>query len=163
MKQELIIKFEELDSAEQLNARDAELVRVARQATATAYAPYSGFRVAAAARLQNGELLSATNQENASYPIGICAERSLLATIGAIHPAMPIEAMAITYHHPGGRNNRPVTPCGMCRQALLEYEHRTHAPIRLIIAGYEGPVLLVETASLLLPLSFSAGDIHKNE
>jgi cytidine deaminase len=159
MNREIKLAFEEFAEDHLLKDSDRALVLKAREATATAYAPYSNFRVAAAARLQDGSVHTATNQENASYPVGICAERSLLALIGAMFPGAAIEAMAIAYHNPNGKSDKPVAPCGMCRQALLEYENRTTQPIRLLLTGYSGKVLAIEKASSLLPLSFSGEDL----
>lgn len=159
MHKEIVLGFEEWEDDSFLPAEDRELVQRARQATANAYAPYSGFRVAAAGRLKDGTVLTGTNQENASYPVGICAERTLLSTVGALFPDAPISAIAVTYHNPGGFSGKPVAPCGICRQSLLEYEARTNSPIRLILTGYTGKVLVISQASWLLPFSFSASDM----
>src|SRR5436190_19277763 len=85
------------DSIDELTDKDSSLLKEAREVTDQAYAPYSKFRVGAAARLANGETVSGTNQENASYPVGICAERVLLSTISSLHPQTPIDSMAISY------------------------------------------------------------------
>jgi cytidine deaminase len=154
-------KFTEYDSAADLSKDDLSLLEQARKVTATAYAPYSHFHVGAAATLENGETLLGTNQENASYPVGICAERALLSAAGSIHPGKPIHTMAISYNNKneGEKSNRPVSPCGMCRQALVEFENRTHQPIRLILSGMEGKVIIIERASMLLPFSFNGEDL----
>ncbi len=159
MTREIKLAFEDYADESLLGKTDLELVLKARQATENAYAPYSGFNVAAAARLADGSIHTATNQENAAYPVGICAERSLLALVGAMFPGIKIETMAVAYHNPSGNSSKPVAPCGMCRQALLEYETRTQSPIRLLLTGYTGHVLLIEKASGLLPLSFSGADL----
>lgn len=154
--------FQEYASASELNKADADLLQRARQITEQAYAPYSNFKVGAAASLQNGEILTGTNQENASYPVGICAERTLLATAGTLFPDMPIKTIAISYHNlAGDLNNTPISPCGMCRQALCEYEERTGQTIRIILAGIEGPVQIIDKASQLLPLAFSGAVLKK--
>jgi len=160
MNREIKLSFEEFANDSFLNEADRELVQKARETTANAYAPYSNFNVAAAARLKDGAIFIGTNQENASYPVGICAERTLLAAVGTLYPGAVIEAMAISYHNLNGGSNKPVAPCGMCRQSLLEYENRTQAPIRLILTGYTGKVFVINNASSLLPLSFSAGDME---
>ncbi|MCE3283064.1 MAG: cytidine deaminase [Chitinophagaceae bacterium] len=152
-------EYEVFASANELSKEDKALLDAAREFTASAYAPYSNFHVAAVARLTNGELVKGTNQENASYPVGTCAERALLGSLGALFPNEPIETMAITYHNPNGSNNAPASPCGMCRQALREYETRTNHSIRLVLAGREGKVYVIPKASMLLPLGFTGDDL----
>lgn len=152
-------EFEVYDSIEDLKIDDAGLLHQARALTATAYAPYSNFYVAAVAQLNNGEIVKGTNQENASFPVGVCAERALLGSTSALYPEAFIETMAISYHNHNGSSNQPVSPCGMCRQALLEHENRYHHPIRLILSGMEGKVYVVARAGLLLPLSFTGEDL----
>lgn len=153
--------YEVFDSINELSSGDAALLHKARAVTAIAYAPYSNFKVGAVARLNNGELVSGTNQENASYPVGICAERSLLASAAVLFPDANIETMAISYHNADGSSNQPAFPCGMCRQALLEHENRYHQPMRLLISGQEGKVCLIEKAAMLLPLSFDSNDLER--
>ncbi len=152
--------FEVYPSQADLPQSDAELLTRAREITKLAYAPYSNFQVSAVAKLVNGETVIGTNQENASYPVGICAERALLSALGTLFPNVAIDTMAIAYHNLNGENsNKPVSPCGMCRQALVEYEGRTKHPIRLILSGMEGEVFIIEKANQLLPLSFGGEDL----
>lgn len=158
-KEKFEFEYEVYESIHELEAKDAALLQQAREMTNNAYAPYSNFNVAAVARLQNGETVSGTNQENASYPVGICAERSLLSTAATLYKNVPIETMAITYHNTKGQSAAPVSPCGMCRQALREYEERTATPIRLILSGETGKVLILENVSQILPFSFGGKDI----
>jgi cytidine deaminase len=153
------MKPEIYDSITDLKNEDADLLQQARRITQTAYAPYSHFCVGAAAILNNGRIVKGTNQENASFPVGICAERSLLASAAALFPAAFIKTMAISYHNHNGNSNQPVSPCGMCRQALLEHEKRYQHPVRLLLSGMEGKVYLLEKSSLLLPLSFTVDDL----
>jgi cytidine deaminase len=149
------------DSSDELNAADKALLEAARAVTAKAYAPYSNFLVGAVAKLNNGETVSGTNQENASYPVGICAERVLLSSASMLHTNVPIDTMAVSYHNLNDRTNsdKPVSPCGMCRQALREYEDRTKQPIRIILSGMQGEVFVIEKASQLLPFSFGGDDL----
>ncbi len=158
-KEEIRFGFDVYESIDALPAIDQQLLNAAREVTQKAYAPYSEFHVGAVARLRNGETVSGTNQENASYPVGICAERSLLSTASILHTNVPIDTMAIACHNLKGDSGKPVSPCGMCRQALLEYEDRTQAPIRLVLSGMTGKVYVIEKASQLLPLSFGGGDL----
>ena len=158
-KEKYQFSYEVYNSASELNEDDAKLVKEAREITAAAYAPYSKFNVGAVARLVNGELVAGTNQENASYPVGICAERVLLASAATIHPNVAIDTMAISYNNTTGKSDHPISPCGMCRQSLVEYEERMNQPIRLILCGMEGKVIVVEKANSLLPLSFGSIDL----
>lgn len=151
--------FEAYPSSEELSKQDAALLQKARAITANAYAPYSHFNVGAAALLANGEILTGTNQENASFPVGICAERTLLSAVSSVFPNTAIQTMAISYFNSKGNTNYPISPCGMCRQALAEYEERTQQPIRLILSGQEGEVLVISSAAQLLPLSFGKKDL----
>lgn len=147
------------NTSEDLEEDDAALLQQARKVTKKAYAPYSRFNVACAARLENGRTVLGTNQENASYPVGICAERALLATVGTQYADEPIETLAVTYHSLDGESKHPISPCGMCRQALTEYEKRSGKPIRLILSGMEGKVFIVDSAKDMLPLAFSDEDL----
>jgi len=161
MKQEYKFGFEEYDDISDLPPADASLLEEARKVTQKAYAPYSNFFVGAAAILNNGQKVFGTNQENASYPVGICAERVLLASASMLQTDEPIKTIAISYNNlsGNGESNRPVSPCGMCRQSLAEYEERVKQPIRLILAGMEGKVMIIESAKQLLPFSFGGGDM----
>lgn len=157
--EEIKIEYELFDSVEELSESDAHLVNAAREITAKAYAPYSNFLVGAVALLSNGATVAGTNQENASYPVGICAERVLLSSASMLHTEVPIETMAVSYHNLKGESSTPVSPCGMCRQALNEYEFRTSHSIRMILSGMEGKIIIIKSASLLLPLSFGTSNM----
>ena len=156
MKQQYSFGFEIYDDISELNKEDAALMEEARKTTQKAYAPYSNFLVGAAALFNNGEKVYGTNQENASYPVGICAERVLLASASMLQTDEPIKTMAISYNNLSrvGGSDRPISPCGMCRQSLAEYEERTSQRMRLILSGMEGKVIVIESASQLLPFSF---------
>ncbi|MEO8960499.1 MAG: cytidine deaminase [Ginsengibacter sp.] len=146
------------DSSNELNKEDAQLLSEARNVTKFAYAPYSHFKVGAFARLLNGQTVSGTNQENASYPAGICAERTLLSTASSLFPGVGIETVAIAYHNMIGESKVPISPCGICRQSFVEFQHRTGNPIRLLLSGQEGQVQVIDNAADLLPLVFEFGD-----
>jgi len=147
------------DSIEELNPKDAFILSEARSATQFAYAPYSNFQVGAVARLLNGQTITGTNQENASYPAGICAERVLLSSAASQYPGIGIETMAISYNNLNGKSDRPVSPCGICRQSFTEFQQRTKTPIRIILSGMEGRVQVIENAAHLLPLVFGPDDL----
>lgn len=144
---------------EQLSNEDRELLDQALLAATQAYAPYSNFYVGAAARLFTGKIVTGSNQENASYPVGSCAERVLLGSIASLFPNSPIQTMAITYRTQNRKSDIPVSPCGMCRQALVEYENRVGKPIRLLLAGEIGDVLIIESSRMLLPLAFESSHL----
>ena len=158
-KLELPFSVEVYSSSKELNSIDSILLEQARSVTKAAYAPYSNFNVGAAAQLTDGTVVTATNQENASYPVGICAERVLLSAIASQYANAGIVTMAISYHNLKGESKRPISPCGVCRQSLAEYEERTHQSIKIILSGMEGEVYIIEKAGQLLPLSFNAGDM----
>ncbi len=159
VKQELKFTIEVYDSSDELNDNDAFLLSEARSVTQFAYAPYSNFQVGAVAKLVNGEIVSGTNQENASYPAGICAERSLLSAASSTHPGVAIESMAITYNNLKGESDTPVSPCGICRQSLSEFQNRFQKPIRVILSGMKGKVQIIDNAGYLLPLAFTSDDL----
>jgi cytidine deaminase len=151
--------YEVYNNSTELTKQDAWLLTEARSVTEQAYAPYSHFHVGAVAILEDGKIVAGTNQENASYPVGICAERVLLGTIATMHPNIPVKSIAISYNSDIVKSDHPISPCGMCRQALLEYETRLNKPIRLILSGQEGKVYIINTVSLLLPFAFTSGEL----
>ena len=151
--------YEVFSDISELNERDAWLLTEARNVTKEAYAPYSHFHVGAVALLANGEIVAGTNQENASYPVGICAERVLLGSVATLHPNVPIKSLAISYNSKNIKSDHPISPCGMCRQALLEYETRLRKPIRLILSGQQGKIFIIKSASLLLPFAFTKKEL----
>lgn len=159
MKERIEIEYEVYNDISELSEQDAWLLNEARSVTEQAYAPYSNFHVGAAAMLANGEVVVGTNQENAAYPVGSCAERVLLGTAATMHSKMPIKSMAISYDGEEIKSDHPISPCGMCRQALLEYETRMKEPIRLILGGMEGKVYIIRSASLLLPFAFTKSEL----
>lgn len=155
MKNELFkFSYEVYDSSDELSARDRSLLQSAQQATNKSHAPYSRFQVGAAALLANGEVINGGNQENASFPAGLCAEGVVLAAASAAFPGQPIETLAVSYHAHDRPSDHPISPCGICRQSLEEFKKRTGSPVRLILGGMEGKVIIVPDASVLMPLAF---------
>jgi cytidine deaminase len=159
-EQKFEFSYDVYDSIEELNSEDAWLLNEAKEVTQDAYAPYSNFRVGAVAKLSNGEIVAGTNQENASFPAGLCAERVLLASVSSIYPNIAIESIAISYQSNGGSSNHPISPCGVCRQTLQEFEQRTNRPIRLILGGMEGKIFIINKSSFLLPLAFTSEELR---
>ena len=160
MKQKFEFEFEYLEEINLLNEAEAGLLKSARNATKTAFAPYSNFKVGAAALLTNGQIVIGSNQESASYPVGICAERTLLNSIGSQFSSETIIAMAISYDTTKAACDAPISPCGMCRQSLLDFENRYQSPIKIILAGKSGPIMVIDSAKNLLPFGFD-GSILK--
>jgi cytidine deaminase len=158
-EQKFEFEYEVYNALTELAKEDADLLVKARAVTKFAYAPYSNFFVGAVAKLDNGEIISGTNQENASYPVGICAERVLLGNAATIYPGVGIDTMAISYDSKEVKSDHPIFPCGMCRQSLLEYETRTGKAIRLILAGQEGKITIVKTVEFLLPFAFNSSEL----
>lgn len=150
----LEISYTEYGSIEELSEIDAGLIIKAREAAKNAWAPYSGFQVGAALLLDNGKIITGNNQENAAYPSGMCAERVALFAANANYPRDRVVAMAISAINKKGMVAQPVTPCGSCRQSILETEQRFGVSIRLILDSSKS-ILVVEGIKNLLPLSFS--------
>ena len=142
----------------ELSEEDKELVEAAKQATNSSYAPYSKFRVGAAARLQNSVVVVGANQENAAFPSGLCAERTALFAAGAQHPDQPVVALAIAARKGSRFLDKPITPCGNCRQVISGMEDRHGIPIRILLYGTEG-IYVSEGISPLLPLRFVGDDM----
>jgi cytidine deaminase len=148
------------ESIDELPDEQKELLKEARNITAQAYAPYSNFQVGAIAKLANGEVVTGSNQENASFPVGLCAERVLLASVSSLFPKVPIETIAISYKSENVKSDHPISPCGICRQSLQEYEQRVDHKIQLILGGMTGPVYVIDSASRLLPLAFTSEELR---
>ncbi len=156
----LSIAYDVYESAAQLPKEDAALLAEAIEATNIAYAPYSRFKVGAAALLINGKTILGSNQENASYPVGICAERVLLSAASSVYPGIAIKTMAIACISQEGKSDKPISPCGICRQTLVEYERLLKHPIRLVLGGKEGKIYVIKESDSLLPFSFSGEDLR---
>ncbi|MBK6444519.1 MAG: cytidine deaminase [Bacteroidetes bacterium] len=159
-KVEIHSEFVEYGNVDELPDDDQRLVVEARLSVNKAYAPYSRFQVGAAVLLENGIVMRGNNQENASYPIGLCAERVAIFAAGANYPGVKIKAVAITAQSDLFHIDKPITPCGACRQAIAEYEHRYHGPIRMIMVGETGKVLVADSISQFLPYQFTADDLN---
>lgn len=146
-------------SIEECSENIKKLIENAKIASENAYAPYSKFHVGAAVLLANGEIINGNNQENAAYPSGLCAERTALFYANAQYPNIAVEAIAIVASNNGDFTDNPCTPCGSCRQVLLEVENRFEHPVKIIMYGKSK---IYEAASIkdLLPLSFGKDDLE---
>ena len=140
---------------------DLMLIAKAEAALPYAYAPYSGFHVAAALLLGNGVIVTGTNQENAAYPAGMCAERVALFTMAAQYPGEIIHKMAVVARRAGASELSPATSCGSCRQVMLEFEHRQANPFEVIMLERPGSWLHVKSTSALLPFSFNKSNLSE--
>lgn len=143
----------------ELTAEEQSLINSAIAAADSSYAPYSHFNVGAALRLESGEIITGANQENASFSVTTCAERSALFNAQSNRPEQSVKAIAIAARNAGGLIAEPVPPCGVCRQALLETEQRYGQNIRVYLYGTRR-VCIVESVKGLLPLSFTDGTMH---
>ena len=140
---------------DELSAEDRQLVEQAIEATRRSYAPYSHFRVGAAVRLENGEIVIGCNQENVAYPSGLCAERTALFAAGALYPDVPVRVLAVAARGTDGEmTEEPTGPCGSCRQVIIESETRAKHPIRILLYGRRC-VYIIDGIRQLMPLTFS--------
>ena len=139
---------------EELPEDERMLVETAIKATDNSYAKYSNFRVGAALLLDNGEVVIGANQENAVFPLGLCAERTAIFAAQAQKPQFAITKLAIAARNEAGLVKTPVSPCGSCRQVILEMEERYHQPIRILLYGTTG-VIAIDSVRDLLPLCFA--------
>ncbi|APU67565.1 MAG: cytidine deaminase [Bacteroidota bacterium] len=147
-------RLEVYDSLDELPEHIQSLMKQAIETRNTAYAPYSSFQVGAAMKLDNGQVVVGSNQENASYPSGLCAERTAVYAAGAQFPGAQIEHLAISAKSLKHQVVSPVPPCGACRQALVEYEVKQEKPIEIYFMGETGKVVKAESVKDLLPLVF---------
>lgn len=139
----------------ELSAEEQQLMEAAREATRRSYAPYSHFNVGAAALLENGIIVTGTNQENVAYPSGICAERTTLFYANSQYPDVPVVALAIAAYGGTGAKWPLISPCGACRQVMLETEKRYGRPMRVLLCGTD-EAYVVESARDLLPVAFDS-------
>jgi cytidine deaminase len=136
-----------------LNASEKKLLNSAQSSTDKAYAPYSNFLVGAAIELENGEIITGNNQENAAYPSGLCAERVALFYAASQYPKAKIKAIAVSCKT---QTQEVASPCGACRQAIAEYQTKQNSSIRIIMAGQNSKVFVASGVDVLLPLMFNA-------
>lgn len=153
MKQQTIDINYTVCQLEELSTQEKQLVRCAIQATHNSYAPYSQFHVGAACLLKNGQTVMGANQENAAFPSGLCAERTAVFAAQANYPDQPVIALAIAACNANGMTQAPISPCGACRQAILEVEDRYKAPIRILLYG-EKEIFCFNSIKDLLPFCF---------
>jgi len=141
---------------DELNSSDAEILLRAKEAAKGAYAPYSNFKVGSAVLLENGVIVIGNNQENAAFPVTMCGERNAIFSASAQYPNTPIIAVAITIISANGNIDRPVPPCGSCRQVIYETETRHQKDIRVVLQGDLGDIYVINSVKDILPLHFDS-------
>jgi cytidine deaminase len=161
MERKIAIVVQEFSSFEELNPTDQELLQEATAASDTSYSPYSSFSVGAAVRMATGKIFRGSNQENAAYPSGMCAERVALFYAQSECPDIPVEAVAIFARSSEFKLDQPVTPCGSCRQVMAEHESRHHKKIRIIMGNNNSHIQIVDGIESLLPLMFIMEKLKK--
>jgi cytidine deaminase len=152
---EIKIAYREYVSIDQLDSQDRELAQAAIEALSGSYAPYSGFNVGAAVRMEDGDIVKGANQENAAYPSGLCAERTALFYAGASRPDQAMTSIAIAAGQNGILCAAPATPCGACRQVMAQYQQKSGKPMSIILVGGE-KIWIFDKVDDLLPLIFDS-------
>ncbi len=146
-------------SIDELSIESQELILQAKNALGKSYSPYSHFKVGAAAQLNDGRIIIGSNQENAAYPATLCAEQVLLANYSCLEKKSAIKTIAVSYLSNNGENNHPVTPCGICRQMLSEYENLQQENIMLLLTGQSGAIWEITGVNSILPLAFNSNSL----
>ncbi len=158
---EIKIKITEYLATSELPEEDQKLLQQAAKSASRSYAPYSEFHVGAAVLLENGEIICGSNQENAAYPAGLCAERVALFYANSQYPGVKVKALAVTAHADHFIIDKPISPCGTCRQVIAETESRQQRKIKILMQGESGPVNMTEGIENLLPLTFYEEKLKK--
>lgn len=156
MEKKITIQYQMLDNINELSETYIKLIKAANEAKNSSYAPYSNFNVGAALLLDNHEIVKGSNQENAAYPIGLCAERTAISASVALFPNQKINAIAIVANSKTVEVKLPVAPCGICRQVLFESENKQNQNIMVLLHGNDGSTLVFNSIKDLLPLYFDA-------
>ncbi|MCA1750230.1 MAG: cytidine deaminase [Cryomorphaceae bacterium] len=169
-QKEIHLKYRVASDISGLEPDDAALFKEALKAMESAYAPYSHFSVGAAVELENGVTVRGSNQENIAYPSGLCAERVAVFAAASAYPGVKMRAIAVVASFKGPDNaaadvkndsSDSVTPCGACRQVMMEYERLLGQPIRIITGGADGSIIVLDSAEALLPLVFFSEALTK--
>lgn len=156
---EIKISISEFENLNELPVADQQLVLKARAVAMNAYAPYSNFLVGAALKLADGTVVTGNNQENASSPMGICAEQVALSWANANYPDVAVETLVVTARNQSGKMADRVSPCGACRQVMLETQSRFKRPMRIILDSLY-KIEIINNAESLLPLSFNGNSLR---
>ena len=156
MQKEINIHFEVIENYQALNDLEQKLFDAAMNIRKSAYAPYSEFLVGCAVLLENGEMYTGSNQENAAYPSGLCAERTTIFWIGSNFPDQKIKKLFVIGAPKIATTSTPIPPCGSCRQSILEYESKQKEPIEIYFAYLDGEIYKTKSIRDLLPFSFDS-------
>lgn len=148
----------EYNDISELDAVRQELIRIAKEHTKHSYSPYSKFAVGAAILLENGEMMGGSNQENASYPLCLCAERTALAAAASIYPNVPVVSIAVTAFVNGDFVLDPVSPCGACRQVISENSYRYKRNTEVILYS-RNKIIVMDSIGSLLPMGFEGSSL----
>jgi len=151
---EIKISYQLFENSSELSADEQQLLIRAKEQASTAYAPYSEFQVGAALLLENGEVITGSNQENMAYPSGLCAERTALFFAGAQFPELKILRLAVFGAGSLQADGNPVTPCGACRQVISETIKRQNQGFEILLSGSNGQLVKLKNALDLLPMPF---------
>lgn len=157
----LQIQLEEYAHISELQEEDQKLVQKAWEACDTAYAPYSKFNVGAALLLENGEVITANNQENAAYPSGLCAERVAMFYASSKYPGVAMKTIAVAVKSDHIVLHEPASPCGSCRQVMAEYQNLHQMKMKVILGRPDSKIQILHGVESLLPLSFTADQLKK--
>jgi len=157
----ITISYTEYSDSSELSAEERALLDDATEAIKTSYAPYSQFRVGAAVLLESGKVVKGSNQENTAYPSGLCAERVAIFAAKAKYPNEKIRAIAVTAQTSNFEVDKPITPCGACRQVIAETEKRQKSKLKILMKGHSGPIISVDGVEILLPLMFHEEKLKK--
>ena len=157
-KRDISLSVDVYNSSGEIPEQLQGLIKKAIEAGKKGYAPYSGFKVGAAVLLENGEIITGSNQENAAYPSGMCAERVVVFYAKAKYPGVAVKMLAVTAIKNGELVEIPVAPCGACRQVLIEYEEQQGSPLSVLLAG-KNETIKIAASSGLLPLAFSGKEL----
>lgn len=157
-----VVSFDvEIKQLEELSSEERQLIDKAMESTRASYSPYSGFAVGAALQLANGKIFIGANQENAAFPSGLCAERTAIFAAQVNYPEVPIKMIAIAGRNKNGFLPTPISPCGGCRQVMIEVEHRyENHPVKIMLYGTKG-IYVINSAKDLMPLSFIAERLYE--
>lgn len=158
MQKKLEITYEEFNHWKQLAEKDQDLVLKAQEICEKAYAPYSKFKVGASLRLKNELIVCGNNQENAAYPSGLCAERVALFHANAVDPESVVETICVVAKGDLIPFHKTLSPCGACRQVMMEYENKQQKNMRVILVGQDDRTVVFNRVEDLLPLAFKVGD-----
>lgn len=153
--------IQQYTSASELSAEDRELLKEAKSAVNTSYAPYSKFHVGCALILENGVVIKGSNQENIAYPSGLCAERVAIFHAGAAYPNVAVKTMAITVKAEGYVVDKPITSCGACLQSMSEFELKFKKPMRIILQGETGNIWVADSLRTFMPFMFWVDELTK--